>query len=229
MRLTDQIIEHVISMIADGKLQSGDKLPAESVLMQQFDVGRSSVREAIGALSLVGLLTVRPGHGTHVSMSSAEFLSKPLRWGMLMVWRDKLHELIEGRIILEEAMVGMAADRVTEEEVEEIRHFQDQFKAAKKLGRKAVQADLSFHKALAKASHNTVLARFLEELRQPVRSWMIQKASFVGGYDKVVEQHDAILKAVEKRNVKNARSAMREHLESVGERLTTILLERRSK
>ena len=65
--MTDQIIDQLIAMITDGKLKPGDKLPSETALMEQFGVGRSSLREAVGALSLIGMLTVRPGHGTHVS------------------------------------------------------------------------------------------------------------------------------------------------------------------
>ena len=228
-RLTDQIIDQIISMIVDKKLRPGDKLPPEPMLMEQFGVGRSSVREAIGALSLIGLLTVRPGHGTQVSISSEEFLVKPLRWGMMMMGGEKVHELVEARIVIEQAMVGMATERATDENVAEIKFYQNQLKAAKKPGRRAIQADLSFHNALAKASHNSVLRRFLVELRQPLRSWMEQKASFVGGYDMVIEQHDAILKAIEAHEVGKAQSALREHLESVGERLTAILLERQAK
>jgi GntR family transcriptional repressor for pyruvate dehydrogenase complex len=228
-RLTDQIIDQLISMIVDKKLTPGDKLPPEPMLMEQFGVGRSSVREAIGALSLIGLLTVRPGHGTQVSVSSEEFLVKPLRWGMMMMGGEKVHELVEARIVIEQAMVGMAAKRATDDDVAEIKLYQHQLKAAKKPGRKAIQADLSFHNALGKASHNSVLRRFLAELRQPLRSWMEQKASFIGGYDMVIEQHDAILNAIEAHDVERARSALREHLESVGERLTAILLERQAK
>ena len=58
VRLTDQIVEHLVSMVADGTFKPGEKLPPESDLMKQFGVGRSSVREAIGALSLIGLLSV---------------------------------------------------------------------------------------------------------------------------------------------------------------------------
>jgi len=228
-RLTDQIIDQLISMIADGKLKAGDKLPPEQVLMRQFGVGRSSLREAVGALSLIGLISVRPGLGTQVSVSASDFLAKPLRWGMLMMWRDKLHELVEARIVIEQAMVGMAAERATEEDIAEIRNCLDLLKTAKKGGKKAIQADLSFHHALAKASHNPMLTRFLAELRQPVRSWMEQKASIVGGYHMVVEQHEAILRAVEAHDPERARLAMQEHLDSVGERLTTVLLERRGK
>lgn len=225
-RLTDQIIDHFLSLFAAGKLRRGDKLPAEHVLMKQFGVGRSSLREAIGALSLVGLLTVRPGHGTHVDMSADEFLAKPLRWGLSMIGSDRVHELIEARIALEQTIAGLAAERATDEELADIRYWHNQLRAVRRPGRKGIQADLSFHAALAKASHNDVLRRFHAELRQPLRSWMEQKAALVGGYDLTISQHEAILKAVEGRDVKTAEAAMRAHLESVGERLLAALLQR---
>ena len=96
-RLTDQIIDKLISMIASGSLQLGSKLPAEHELMEQFGVGRSSIREAIGALSLIGLLTVSPGRGTHVAVSSDKTLAKSTKWAMLTIGGDKIHELIEAQ------------------------------------------------------------------------------------------------------------------------------------
>lgn len=228
-RLTDQIIEQLTAMIADGKFKPGDKLPPERVLMEQFGVGRSSLREAIGALSLVGVLSVRPGHGTHVSPAAGDSLSKPFRWSMSVSWRDKLHEFIEARITLEKALVAMAAQRATAEELEEIRRCHGLLKSAKVKGRKAIQADLVFHTAVAKASHNSVLAGFLAELRQPVRQWMEQKASLFDGYAKVYDQHDAVVRALEARDPEAARRAMEEHLEAVGERLARALLERGAK
>jgi len=231
-RITDQIIDQLIAMISDGKFKPGDRLPPEPVLMEQFGVGRSSLREAIGALSLIGLLNVRPGHGTHVNPAAGESLSKPLRWGMFMGWREKLHEFIEARIAIEQTLVGMAAERATEAEIQEIRRCHSSLLTAKKTpvtGRKAIQADLAFHMAIAQASHNTVLSRFLEELRQPVKSWMERKAATFGGYSKVYEQHDAIVAAIEARDAGKAQIALKRHLEAVGERLTALLLERQSK
>ena len=227
-RLKDQIIDQIIAMIADGKLKPGDKLPSETALMEQFGVGRSSLREAVGALSLIGILTVRPGHGTHVAPSTGESSSKPLRWGMFVSWREKLHEFIEARITIEQALVGMAAERATEEDIQEIRNGHNLLKTSKLTKRKAIHADLVFHTSIANASHNSVLARFLEELRQPVKNWMEQKASLFGGYDRVYEQHEAVLDAIQARDSVRAQKAMREHLESVGERLTAALLEKRA-
>jgi len=228
-RLTDQIIDQVTAMIESGKFKPGDKLPPEPVLMEQFGVGRSSLREAIGALSLIGMLSVRPGRGTHVAAQAGDAASKPLRWGMFLSWREKLHEFVEARIALEETLVGMAAQRASEEDIEEIRRCHGLLKGTRTTGRKAIQADLVFHMAIANASHNSILARFLEELRHPVRNWMEQKGSLVGGYDRVYDQHDAILTAILARDPVGAQRAMRAHLESVGERLTAALLERRAR
>ena len=228
-RLTDQIIDQLIAMVADGKLKPGDKLPSETALMEQFGVGRSSLREAVGALSLIGMLTVRPGHGTHVAPSAGESFSKPLRWGIFMSWREKLHEFIEARITIEQTLVGMAAERATDAEIEEIKRSHNLLKVSKLTKRKAIEADLVFHMSIAKASHNSVLARFLEELRQPVKNWMEQKASLYGEKNyNVYEEHDAIFNAIEAHNPENARKAIREHLELAVKRLTALLLERRT-
>ncbi len=224
--LKDQIVEQLVSMIMSGKLKQGDKLPPEHVLMEQFGVGRGSLREAIGALSLMGVLTVRPWHGTHVAYSPDGFLTEPLSSSLMMFGRDKIHELVEARTVLEEAIAGLAAQRATEEDIAEMAYHQAQLKARKKPGQKSIQADLSFHAALAKASHNVILMRFVSELRSLMRSWMEQKMSVTGGYDQVREQHDEILSAIEAHDVERARSALRNHLEFVGDRLSAILLKR---
>ena len=66
-QLADQVADQLMSLIADGQLKPGDRLPSELELVKQFQVGRSSIREAIGALYLIGLFTVKPGQGTHVA------------------------------------------------------------------------------------------------------------------------------------------------------------------
>lgn len=226
-RVTDQIIDQLLSMIASGKLRQGDKLPPEHMLMKQFGVGRSSLREAMGALSLVGLLSIRPGSGTHVTLPPDGFLAKPLSWHMLVIGGGKIREIIEARIVLEEAIAGLAAERATEKDIAEIRYYQAKLKADKKGGGKSVKADLSFHTALAEASHNTVLTRFLSELRPLMRCWMEQKRSVIGGYHLVNEQHDEILRAIEAHDVQRARSALHNHLTSTGDKLGSILLKKR--
>ena len=223
-RLADQIIEKLASMIATGELKPGDKLPSEPELMKNFGVGRSSIREAVGALSLIGLVTVRPGHGTHVAVPSKESQSKPIGL-MLTVGRDKIRELVEARLIIEQATVKLAAERATEQDLKEIKRHMDDLKPPLTVSKKAIRADLDFHDAIAKASQNSVLNRFLSELRQPMKHWMEQKAKHDWGYEKVYDQHSKIVDAIESHDGERAQIAMRNHLESTGEKLVTAILE----
>jgi GntR family transcriptional repressor for pyruvate dehydrogenase complex len=86
-------------------------------------------------------------------------------------------------------------------------------------------ADLEFHLAVARACRNSVLIRFLMELRQPIWHWMKQKAKYDWGYAQVYDQHEAILRAIEQRDAKTAEEAVKSHLRSAGERLITSIHE----
>jgi GntR family transcriptional repressor for pyruvate dehydrogenase complex len=221
-RLADQVADQLMAMIADGRFKPGDKLPSEPELMRQFNVGRSSIREAIGALSLVGLVSVRPGQGTSVNHFSDD--SQVKSFGLLGIGRDKIKELVEARIELECVIVRLAAERASTDDIALIREKHATLKEA--LGRKSepIKSDLAFHLAVARACHNSVLIKFMSEMRQPIRHWMTQKAKHNWGYGKVYEQHDVILKAIEAGDQRSAEKALRSHLLSTGERLVAALL-----
>ncbi|WP_022667571.1 FadR/GntR family transcriptional regulator [Desulfospira joergensenii] len=221
-RLADQIADALMAMIARGSLKPGDRLPPEPELMKQFKVGRSSIREAVGALSLVGLLTVRPGQGTHVASFSAEGAQKPV--GLLGLGPEKVWELVEARIELEGVIAGLAAERATQEDLERIREKHRDLKKAMAGDEDPINPDLEFHGAVARACHNSVLVKFFHEMRQPTRHWMEQKARHDWGYENVVEQHRAIVRAVEARDPALAQEALRSHLESTGERLVAAIM-----
>jgi len=221
-RLADQVADHLMALIGTGELKPGDRLPSEPELMKQFNVGRSSIREAIGALSLVGLVTVKPGQGTHVVGFSAENNLKPI--GLLGIGREKISELVEARVELECVIVRFAAERATAEDIEEIKNVHAQMKDVRGVEEQLIKLDLAFHMAVARASGNTVLTRFLMEMRQPIRLWMEQKARFDWGYDKVYEQHDLIVDAIASGDPNRAELALKSHLQSTGERLVAAIL-----
>jgi len=225
-RLTDQIVNQLVTLIASGKLKKGDKLPVERELMEQFGVGRSSLREAIGALLLTGVLNTHHGRGTFVSVSSDGFLSRALTWRVQM-GREKIEELIEARIVLEQAVAGLAAANATETDIAKIRCYLELLKKnAQKKKPAQVQADLSFHLALAKASYNATLFRFLSELRNLMILWIKQavRAERIYSLGDTIRDHEAIFNAVAAHDVEKAQSAMRRHLERSANNLSYILL-----
>ena len=222
-RLSDQIIESIIAMITSGELKPGDKLPAEPQLMDQFGVGRSSVREAIGALERIGLITVRPGHGTHITDFPETIQPKTIGMSLLAIGHDKIRDLVEARLELEEVIARLAAERATAEDIAEIKAQHQNLIAAKKIGKDTISTDLAFHTALAKASHNSVLLRFMGELRQPIQSWMELKTEYKWGFKEVAAQHEAIIKAIEAHDPDKAQATMRHHLEKAGAKLIAAI------
>ena len=102
--------------------------------------------------------------------------------------------------------------------------MQKKLKEAVKSGRKIIETDLGFHITLAKASHNSVLIRLLNELRQPIRHWMEPRVGSDREFNLVIEHHETIIKAIEARDPETAQSALRKHLELAGEKLIEALL-----
>jgi len=214
-RLPDQIAEQILSLIEKGKLRIGDKLPPEQVLTKEFGVGRSSLREAIGALAIIGVLNASPGRGTYVIASPISPLESPAKWDTIKRY-GKARELVEARIILEQASAELAAKKATEQEIGELETRLSSLEHAKTNAQTFNQADLSFHLALAKASHNDILVRFLSELRHPIRTWMDGITRYISAddIDVVIRQHAEILEAIEKRDVEKARLAVLHHFKS---------------
>src|SRR5215831_17829561 len=118
-RIYQEIARQVKSMIAEGRLKGGDRLPPERDLADKFVVSRTSVREALRALESLGLVEIRPGEGTFVREVSVESLIEPLALVMVSQ-REAIAELFEARQMLEPAIAALAARRATPEEVREM-------------------------------------------------------------------------------------------------------------
>ena len=224
-RLTDLIIDQIVTSISNGKLKSGDRLPAEPTLMRQFGVGRGTLREAIGALSLIGVVSVEQGRGTFVTLLPDRFMEKPLSWG-LMAGQERIEEIIEARLAVETAIAGLAAEKATKDDLIKIKSLQEELKFKKKYARKGIRTDLAFHLALAEASHNSILKRFFTQLQHPINQWLEQAYTTWGAHDTAVEHHDRILSAVEMHDAEKAKQAMHDHVKWAGENLDFSIFKR---
>jgi GntR family transcriptional repressor for pyruvate dehydrogenase complex len=112
-KLTESVFEQLLSYVVKGSWKPGDRIPPERDLCQQLGIARTSLREALKAMELVGMLDSRVGDGTFVSPRS-EFLSRPLLWAFTGTDHEELHEIMEARTIIEENLAGLAAQRGTD-------------------------------------------------------------------------------------------------------------------
>jgi GntR family transcriptional repressor for pyruvate dehydrogenase complex len=116
--LTDEAIEKIKSMIVSGTLRAGDRLPKEADLAAELGLSRSSLREAVKALSLVNILDVRRGDGTYVTSLQPPLLLEALSFIVDFHRDGTVLEFLQVRRILEPAAAAMAAERIGEEEIE---------------------------------------------------------------------------------------------------------------
>lgn len=152
--LAEEVAEQLQKEITEGKLKEGDKLPIEPELMKIFGVGRSTIREAIKMLLNRGYLSVQQGRGTFVEsqMPTSEPFEQRLK-------RADIRDLYDVRKILEAAIAERAALRRTEQDLKEIQRYAMERKTSAKDGllKECIEADIHFHVAVAKATHNEIL------------------------------------------------------------------------
>src|SRR6266851_3407107 len=118
-RIYEEIVRQIRTLISEGKLKSGDRLPPERDLAERFRVSRASVREALRSLESMGLIEIRLGEGTFVREISVDSLIEPLAL-VILTQREAVGELFEARRLLEPPIAGLAARRSTKEEVQEM-------------------------------------------------------------------------------------------------------------
>jgi len=121
LTVTRQVVDTLFELLRSGEYRVGDQLPSEWELVSRLKVGRSAVREAIRELVTLELVELRPGRGTFVRSLRSDLLLRPETFDTVVATAVK-RELLEVRRILEPEAAALAADRVTDAEVERLRH-----------------------------------------------------------------------------------------------------------
>src|ERR1700745_1286902 len=166
LAVTDEAIEKIKDMITSGALRAGDRLPREADLAADLGLSRSSLREAVRALSLVNILDVRRGDGTYVTSLEPRLLLEALNFIVDFQRGDTLEEFLRVRRILEPAGADLAAERITDEESDGLRALLDSIgpdPAAEEL----VASDLEFHRRIVACSGDSGLSSLLESMSGP--------------------------------------------------------------
>jgi GntR family transcriptional regulator, transcriptional repressor for pyruvate dehydrogenase complex len=216
--LTAATFERLVKLILSGQWPEGARIPPERELCQQLGIARASLREAVKALELIGVLESRVGDGTFVCPRS-EFLSRPLLWAITGTDLNELQDIVEARRIIEEDIAGLAAERASEEELLKIEASVEALRVALPDPDACLAADLRFHIAIAEAAHNQVLLNSVQLLRNLMKQWILLKLQIPGTAEKVLEQHEGILSALRARDAGLARSCMSKHLGTMGKLL----------
>ncbi|AQX56346.1 FadR family transcriptional regulator [Priestia flexa] len=222
----EEVAETLIELIKAGDLKPGDKLESVEKLAKSFDVGTSTIREALSGLRTMGLVVARHGEGTFVNNFDPSKFQLPVNIAFLMKIED-IKELYKVREILELGTVAQAAAVHEEEDLLALEKALIVMENASGNEELASSADLDFHLAIANATHNKLLINLMSSVSSLI-SETIQETRKVFLYSgNTVEdlkvEHRRIFEAIKNRQPNEASEAMLEHLQNVQSRLFTYI------
>jgi DNA-binding FadR family transcriptional regulator len=218
-RLYQQVADQIRSVIEQSRFTPGTRLPPERELALQLGVSRPSLREALIALEIEGQVEIRMGSGVYVCAAppGTDLRQAPLG--------DSPSELMQARAVLEGGIVALAVARATRQNLERVRSCVEAMRQDVRRGHVPVEADRRFHVAIAEMTGNPVLARLVGDLfdgrHGPMSSRMSRRAENAHTWETALEEHEAILRALETRDPQEAEAAMVSHLRASRERWIT--------
>ncbi len=213
-RIYEEIVRQIKTLVQEGRLKSGDRLPPERDLAERFRVSRTSVREALRALESVGLIEIRAGEGTFVREISVESLIEPLAL-VILTQREAVGELFEARRLLEPAIAGLAARRATGDEIYEMERILEEQAKEVAAGRTGLAQDAAFHAAIAGSAHNRAITRLVHALMDLLAQSREESLQIPGRPSRSHQDHRRILEAIQRRDAASAQRAMLDHLVAV--------------
>lgn len=211
--LREVVFEALREAIADRRLRPGERL-MEVQLAEEMGVSRTPVREAIRRLELEGFVVMVPRRGAYVANYSLKDIA----------------DVFEIRAALEALAAGLAAERITEEEIEELERSLHRLAAHVEASdlEALVEEDTAFHEVLYRASRNQRLVQIVSNLRELIQSFRTKSLAAPGRMRETLEEHQRITEAVVARNVLLARRLAQEHIENAESILLATLKKEQS-
>ena len=214
--ISQDVLDQLLAEIREGRIKPGEQLPSERQLMEAFAVGRSTVREAVQGLVTLGLVTSRQGRGAIVNTQAASpFTTLRRNVDLEQLNKRALLDLFDVREALEVKAAEFAALRATADDIAELERQHKAVEREVRAGRVYFRQNALFHKAIASAAHNPVLAESINLVVGQVREYrerMMRETPLMPQRD--VKEHLAILTAIRRHNSDEAREAMIAHIRS---------------
>lgn len=209
--VTTKIIGVFKRLISEGSLVPGSRLPPERELAEMFGVARSSIRQALKVLEIMGVISQRVGDGTYLNTAAPSILSEPMEF-LILLDGISFHELMEARLIVESELAARAAARATPEDLAELHQAFLAMENNAKDHVRFIECDLLFHQAIFRAAGNRVCSLMFTVVHNSLEKLM-QLTSQVVEPEHTLQFHKRIYGAIRNRDADEARRRMAEHLE----------------
>lgn len=216
-KVYEQVVDQIKEMVRLGRIKKGDKLPTERVMAEELQVSRTSIREAMRALEVVGLIESRQGAGNYIREEFDDVLLEPLSI-VFMLQNGTNTDIFELREVLEISTIFLSVMRMTDTDLKKLGELIDKFKNSTSESESAM-IDSEFHRIIVKGANNVLISNLLEGVSELVEKFIYEGRSAIlnngNSNAKLLECHEKIYLAIKERDGYKAYKAMQEHFELI--------------
>lgn len=214
------VMNQIKSLVVNGELRSGDKLPSEKELTVLLGVSRASIRQAISTLETMGVVEARQGYGTVIAEGVTPESLADLFSHAIVPMQISAIDIVESRLLFECSVAGLCARRRRQSHIDRMRELLASMKANIENGKEQDAADRMFHLVLAEGTGNESVVKLMLSVNRMLRAnmWRLVREAERYRRDRVetyYAQHVALFKAIKARDAEKAEAEMRKHLLTV--------------
>lgn len=209
--ITELVVQRIKELLASGDLKAGSRLPPERELADMLHISRPSLRTALKALSVMGIIRAKPGAGTYIAESLPEVFTEPMHF-MTLINNTSVEELFEARRIIEAGLAELAAERATETDIAALVKEVEGMKATTGDPEEFLKHDVRFHQVMARAANNKLMSGVMDTVAQLLFHIRRQTISHARDLEEAIEWHEKIIAAMRKHDSKRAKEMLSGHL-----------------
>jgi GntR family transcriptional repressor for pyruvate dehydrogenase complex len=219
-KISDAVYKQIVSLISNGQLKPGDRIPSERELSSELGISRQSIREALNRAEVMGLIDVRQGEGSFILSSLKGTLKSPLTV-IIEKEVERIFDFLEIRKLVEGWCAEKAALEATEEELEDMKTILDKMKKVVSKDKQWEELDLVLHLSIAKATHNIVAIHIMDALKVNFSLFFRFTKSMPSSerLDVLWQHHCDIIDAIARKDSNGAKEKVIDHLNFIEEKI----------
>jgi GntR family transcriptional repressor for pyruvate dehydrogenase complex len=221
--VTQLLIQRFQEMLREGVITQGTRLPPERELAAHFNVARSSLRQALKVLEIMGIITQKVGDGSYLNTDTSAVLSVPMEF-LFLLDDTSVEELTELRLLMEPGLARLAAQRATADDIALLRKSIKDLESSSQDKLKLVSSDLLFHRAIFQASKNRAASSLFQTIHRAMAKMILVTSQLVE-LEHTLSFHKPIMRAIELRDGDQAAALMTDHLKDA----TALLISEKAK
>jgi GntR family transcriptional repressor for pyruvate dehydrogenase complex len=209
--ITELVVQRIKDLLERGELKAGSRLPPERDLAGMLNISRPSLRTALKALSVMGVIRAKPGSGTYIADSIPEVFTEPMHF-MTLIHNTSVEELFEARRIIEAGLAELAAERATDADIAALNKEIDGMSNSTGDPENFLKHDIRFHQAMAHTANNKLMSGVMDTIAHLLYAIRRQTVARASDFGEAIEWHEKIVSAIRKHDGKRAKDMLSGHL-----------------